>query len=44
MHFDHIMSTLDGRHLVFTYVGIILIQGGYVGWVAWNWLKLGKGR
>jgi hypothetical protein len=44
MHFDHLMSTLEGRHLVFAYAGVILIQGGYFTWVAIQWFKLGRTR
>ena len=29
MHFDHIMSTMEGRHLVFAYSAVFLIQAGY---------------
>ena len=30
-------STMGHRHLVFVYVGIWLVQGGYLAWIAWNW-------
>jgi len=39
MRFDG-FNTIEGRHLVFAYAAIILIQGGYVGWVALQWHKL----
>ena len=39
MRFDG-WNTMEGRHLVFAYVGVVLLQGGYFAWVAWNWLKL----
>ena len=30
---------MEGRHLVFAYAAVILIQGGYLAWVATQWLK-----
>jgi hypothetical protein len=30
-------STMAHRHLVFVYVGVWIAQGGYLGWIAWNW-------
>jgi hypothetical protein len=39
MRFDG-MNTLEGRHLVFAYASVILIQGGYFLWVVRNWFKL----
>jgi hypothetical protein len=40
MRFDG-MNTLEGRHLVFAYGSVILVQGAYFCWVLRNWLKLG---
>ena len=40
MHFDGIMNTLEGRHLVFAYAVVLLIQGGYVLWIARRWFAL----
>ena len=39
MHFDG-FSTIEGRHLVFAYILVAVIQLGYVAWIATNWLKL----
>jgi hypothetical protein len=39
MRFDG-MDTLEGRHLVFAYASVFLIQGGYLLWLVRNWLKL----
>jgi hypothetical protein len=39
MHFDG-WNTIEGRHLVFAYVAVILIQGGYFAWIVLSWLKL----
>ncbi len=39
MHFDG-WNTIEGRHLVFAYAGVIVIQLGYAGWIVRNWLKL----
>jgi hypothetical protein len=40
MHFDGIMNTIEGRHLVFAYASVVLIQGGYFVWVVSRWLAL----
>ena len=42
MRFDG-WNTMEGRHLVFAYAAVILIQGGYFAWVAAQWRKLGRG-
>ena len=39
MRFDG-MNTMEGRHLVFAYAAVVLIQGGYFVSVLLNWLKL----
>jgi drug/metabolite transporter superfamily protein YnfA len=39
MRFDG-WDTIEGRHLVFVYASVILIQGGYLLWVITRWLKL----
>jgi len=39
MRFDG-MNTMEGRHLVFAYAAVALIQGGYFVSVLLNWLKL----
>jgi hypothetical protein len=44
MHLNGVLNTMEGRHLVFAYVTVFLLQGGYATWVAYNWLKLGRGR
>jgi hypothetical protein len=41
MRFDG-WNTIEGRHLVYIYAVVILIQGGYFVWVASQWLKLGR--
>ena len=41
MHFDG-WNTIEGRHLVFAYTSIFLIQGGYFLWMIRSWLKLGQ--
>jgi hypothetical protein len=33
-------STMGHRHLVIVYVGVWLIQGAYLGWIAWNWFHI----
>jgi hypothetical protein len=39
MKFDG-MDTIEGRHLVFAYASVILIQGGYFLYVLRSWLKM----
>lgn len=39
MHFDG-WNTIEGRHLVFAYAAIFLIQGGYFAWMVRSWLNL----
>ena len=39
MHFDG-WNTIEGRHLVFAYAAIFLIQGGYLFWMIRSWLSL----
>jgi hypothetical protein len=34
------MSTMPHRHLLFAYVAVWLIQGGYFGWIIWNWIQV----
>ena len=41
MRFDG-MNTLEGRHLVFAYAAVMLIQGGYFLWLLRNWLRLNR--
>jgi hypothetical protein len=41
MRFDG-MNTLEGRHLVFAYAAVILIQGGYFVWMLRSWLALNR--
>jgi hypothetical protein len=45
MPFDRaFFATLEGRHLVLAYAGVILIQGGYAAWIAFNWFKIGNAQ
>lgn len=41
MHFDG-WGTLEGRHLVYAYATVLVIQGGYAVWVVRKLLKLGN--
>jgi len=36
-------GTMEAHHLVAVYVAVWLIQGGYAGWIAWQWTRTGKG-
>ena len=38
-HFDG-LNTLEGRHLVFVYAFVILVQSGYFAYIAISWFKL----
>jgi hypothetical protein len=31
------LSTMQNRHLLASYVVVLIIQGGYASWIAWNW-------
>ena len=33
------LTTMGHRHLLFAYAAVFTIQGGYVAWVAWNWVN-----
>ncbi len=39
MRFDG-WNTIEGRHLVFAYVTVAIIQLGYAGWIVREWLGL----
>ncbi len=38
------LSTMESRHLLASYAVVFLLQGGYFGWVAWNWRLSKKPR
>jgi len=38
------VSTMEHRHLLFAYAIVLLIQGGYAGWIAWNWVHTKNAR
>jgi hypothetical protein len=35
-------SSMEAHHLLAAYVAVWLIQGGYAGWIAWQWVRAGK--
>jgi hypothetical protein len=35
-------SSLAARHLLYAYLSVWLIQGGYAGWIGWQWLRTKK--
>ena len=43
MRFDG-FDTMEGRHLVFAYAAVAILQLGYFGWVAIQYFKLGPKR
>lgn len=38
MHFDG-WDTMEGRHLVYAYAAVLLLQFGYAAWVAARYFK-----
>jgi len=32
-------SGMAARHLLYVYLSVWLIQGGYAAWIAWQWLR-----
>ena len=32
-------SSMAARHLLYVYLSVWLIQGGYCAWVAWHWFR-----
>ena len=43
MRFDG-FNTLEGRHLVFAYGSVILIQAGYALYILRSWLRLSSAQ
>ncbi len=35
-------SSMEAHHLLAAYAAVWLIQGGYAGWIAWQWMRAGK--
>jgi hypothetical protein len=33
--------SMEARHLLYAYVAVWLIQGGYAAWIAWQWTRAG---
>lgn len=31
-------SSMEAHHLLYAYVAVWLIQGGYCAWIAWQWM------
>jgi hypothetical protein len=38
------LSTMEHRHLLSAYAVVLIIQGGYVSWIAWNWFRTKDAR
>jgi hypothetical protein len=34
------MSTMGHRHLLLAYAVVLVVQGGYFGWIALNWFRV----
>ena len=43
MHFDG-FNSMEGRHLVFAYAAVLLIQGGYAAWIALQYHRLRQNK
>ncbi|MGD0797784.1 MAG: hypothetical protein ABR910_08680 [Acidobacteriaceae bacterium] len=35
--------SMEAHHLLYAYVAVWLIQGGYAAWIAWHWMHDGMG-
>jgi threonine/homoserine/homoserine lactone efflux protein len=35
-------SSMEAHHLLYVYLSVWLIQGGYCAWIAWQWMREGK--
>jgi hypothetical protein len=38
------LSTMEHRHLLSAYAVVLIAQGGYAGWIAWNWFRAKDAR
>jgi len=38
------LQTMQHRHLLFAYIVVWALQGGYFGWTAWQWHRLKNTR
>ena len=36
-------SSMEAHHLLYAYLSVWAIQGGFCAWVLWNWLRTPKG-
>lgn len=34
-------SSLEAHHLLWAYLAVWVIQGGFAAWVGWQWLRVG---
>lgn len=35
-------SSMEARHLLYSYLAVWIIQGGYACWIAWQWMRTAK--
>lgn len=35
-------SSMEAHHLLYAYLSVWLIQGGYAAWIGWQWLRTKK--
>ncbi len=35
-------SSMEAHHLLASYLVVWLVQGGYAGWILWQWVRTGK--
>jgi hypothetical protein len=38
------LSTMEHGHLLSAYAIVLIAQGGYAGWIAWNWFRTKNAR
>jgi hypothetical protein len=38
------MSTMQNRHLLFTYAGVWVVQLSYLGWILYSWKRVKTSR
>jgi len=34
--------SMEAHHLLYAYVAVWLIQGGYAAWIGWHWFQTGR--
>jgi hypothetical protein len=43
MNFSWLLNgTMEAHHLAAVYLAVWIIQGGYAGWMIWQWTRAGR--